>query len=325
MNNDFEIPPELNVPFRGGKGSPLERSYLRTLKEDLRSNPMAARPLVRGVAQRLIPGMRPTIEKLPAESVLIVMPSSTGRNPVPATLAALVEKERPDISVANAKEEIVAAAYINPSKIKNNWEKRLNDPRRFDFNEKALKSLIEQDRPSFIIDDTISTGESAVILQRQLEKRGLAVGGMIAALASEKYHVRSSDLRRLHDKMSQDYPPKYSSNQLKEDIYVAFAGFPRKKIADFERSFAAQLREGTDKEPIHYQYLAKSSQYYRSEQIDPDHVLERYRPPTLTLEEQLQRDYPKLNPQEVSRYAEILRNQERLSPGRSSPDQEYER
>ena len=237
---DFSINPALNLPFQGGPNTKLDRARLRLTKQELIEN-TPSKTYVRIVAQQFLPEMRQAIAQLPENSTLIVMPSTTRVNRVPSTLAGLIKKERPDLAIINAEEDIIQVAHRSESKIKSNYGARTYDPRRFVFNRQKLDKMATPGRPSFIIDDSISTGESAFALQRQPSKEGVYAQGIIAGVANEKYYVRSSDIQRLYEKMTQGYPwaairSYHSPKQLQEDVYTHFAGFPRRKITNFERT-----------------------------------------------------------------------------------------
>ena len=313
--DDFQVDPALNIPFGGGTGSGtlgnLNRDRLRLLKRELEFNPSAA--YVNDAIKEFVPGMRDELSKIPKGSNLIIMPSSTGFNKVPAELAINLKKQRKDLRLINADETIIRTTHQTESKIKQNYEARAEDPRRFQFTEPKIAKLAEQGRPSYIVDDSISTGESAIILQRQLSKRGVHAQGIIAAVSTEKY-TYASDMVRIYDKVTQDYSKDYAPEQIRQDVYTQFAGFPRKKAADFERSLASS---NPDKRESAIRYLRQSSAYYRQEQLDPASVLERTsseRTPwverkQLGLYDQLKSDYPNLSEEDINRYTKTIQQQ----------------
>ena len=326
-NPDFSIDPALNLPFRGGPNTKLDRARLRLIKQELIENVLISKTYVRAVAQQFLPGMRPAIAQLPENSNLIVMPSTTRVNRVPSTLAGLIKKDRPDLAIINAKEDIIQVAHRSESKIKNNYGARTYDPRRFVFNHHKLDKLAEQGRPSFIIDDSISTGESAFVLQRQLSKEGVYAQGVIAGVANEKYHVRSSDMRRLYEKMTQSYPSYYSLKQLQEDIHTHFGGFPRRKITNFERTVHPNVVSPGSSlaRDEAYWYLHQSADYYRKQGLDPASVLERIPEAAQelskkqrSLHDQLRIDFPNLSEKEINRYAEIKRQESSKAKGKDT-------
>ena len=313
--DDFRVDPALNVPFGGGTGGgkegKLNRDRLRLLKQELEFNPSAS--YVNAAVKEFVPGMRGELANIPRGSNLIVMPSSTGFNTVPADLANYLKEERKDLHLINAGQDIIRTAHQTESKIKQNYAARAEDPRLFEFTESKIAKLAEKGRPSYVIDDSISTGESAFILQRQLSKRGVYAQGIIAAVSGEK-HTYPSDMLRIYDKITQDYPRDYSPQQLQQDVYTQFAGFPRKKAADFERVITSG---DTDRRESAIHYLRQSSAYYRQEQLDPASVLERTSPERtpwverkqLGLYDQLKSDYPNLSEEDINRYTKTIQQQ----------------
>ncbi len=205
----FTIDPALNLPYGGGAGSKLDRARLRLLKRELKENPDAE--YIKSATREFIPAMRPTLSKIPPGSNLIIMPSTSGFNSLPADLAVHLKKERPDLQLINAKHQLIKTSHAIESKIKGDYSARAMDPRQFEFNEKKLSRLAAQNRPSYIVDDSISTGESAIVLQRQLSKRGIYAQGVIAAVSGEHYHTRVSDLDRVYGKLTENYPTDYSA------------------------------------------------------------------------------------------------------------------
>ena len=122
-------------------------------------------------------------------------------------------------------------------------------------------------------------------------------------------------MKRVYEKIAEDYPSYYSPKQIKEDIHTQFAGFPRKKIADFERSISSKDSAQRNEALL---YLRESSHYYRQEKIDPRSALEytpaRFRQPNIR--SQLKIDYPNLNDKQIDRYVQLQQKQaKRLGKG----------
>ncbi|MEM6844243.1 MAG: hypothetical protein AAF632_18645 [Bacteroidota bacterium] len=306
----FYVDPALKVPFAGGPGTKLDRSRLRLIKDEIKENPRATRSYIKTLAKQFIPGMQPTIDRIPPNTQLIVMPSTSRRNVVPSVLAAQVKSQRPDLVIFNANGMAIKASHREESKVKGNYLVRAEDPRKYIFDEKKLVQLQQANRPLMIIDDSISTGESAYVLQRQLSKRGIYVQGVVAAVSSNKYFSYASDMKRVYEKITEDYPSYYSPKQIKEDIHTQFAGFPRNKIADFERAISSAdtgLRNNA------LLYLRQSSAYYRDEKIDPQsalaHTPAKFR--QRDVRSQLKIDYPNLNDKQIDRYVELQKKQSR--------------
>ena len=321
--DDFTVDPALNVPFGGGPGDKLDRLRLRLLKEELKRNPDIA--YVKEAAKEFIPGMQDDLKKIPLGSNLIIMPSTTGTNTVPIDVAHFLKSQRSDLRLINAGQDIIKTSHDNESKVKQNYAKLSTDPRQFEFDERQIARLAQKGRPSYILDDSISTGETAFVLQRQLSKRGVYAQGIIAAVSGGEKHTYPSDMLRLYNKITEDYPRDYAPEQLRKDIYTQFAGFPRRKETNFEKDI-------TSGDPTRradaIAYLRNSSEYYRQEQLDPASVLDRtpegrtpwvkQAPTGKNPYEQLKLKYPNLNEEEISRYAKVMQQggQRGRAPGK---------
>ena len=314
VSPDFSVDPSLNLSIGGGPSTPLDRSRLSLIKDEIRDNPNATRRYIKTLSEQFVPGMQSELTKIPPNSNLIVMPSTTRRNNIPAVLAAFLKKERPDLHIINAGEDIIKVAHQGESKIKSNYLSLAEDPRRYVFAENKVEQLAKSNRPSYIIDDSISTGETAIVLQRQLSKRGVYAQGLVAAIYGGKPPY-VSDMKRVFEKITENYPASYSPEQLREDIHTQFAGFPRKKISDFEFAVRSSV---PDKREAAIHYLRQSSDYYRTEQLDPASTLARIpaQHRQLTPRDQLRLDFPSLSDKDIDTYAKLQEKQQAQSKGR---------
>lgn len=315
VDERFYVDPALKVPFTGGPGTKLDRSRLRLIKDEIKDNPRATRSYIKTLAKQFIPGMQPIINRILPNTQLIVMPSTSRRNVVPSVLAAHIRNQRPDLVIFNANGTAIKATHREESKVKGNYLVRTEDPRKYTFDEKKIVQLKQANRPLMIIDDSISTGESAYVLQRQLSKQGIYIQGVVAAVSNNKYFSYASDMKRVYEKITEDYPSYYSPKQIKEDIHTQFAGFPRKKIADFERAISSADTELRNNALL---YLRQSSAYYREEKIDPQSALAHTpavcRPAKFRqrdVRSQLKIDYPTLSDKQIDRYVELQEKQSR--------------
>ena len=263
---------ELNHPFKGGPSDSLSRMRLRYLKTELKENPSPNLRYIRQGVRQFLPHLQDTIASLPKNSILIVMPSTSQVNKIPVFLAAEFKKIRPDLRLVNLKEKSIKVAHRTPSKIKGNYLGKSVDHRQFAFDDKFVASASQfNERPTYILDDSISTGDSAVTLQRQLLREGIQTKGIVTAVANEKYHARVSDLRRTFDKLAPHLPNGYSQEELKQDMFTTFAGFPRRKIANFEIAFSTgELKKQKD---VAFTYIQKTAQHMREHRLSPSHVL----------------------------------------------------
>ncbi len=259
---------ELNLPFSGGPSDALSRMRLRYLKAELRDNPAPNLRYIRQGVREFLPGMQKIIDQLPGGSQLLVMPSTTRRNKIPVMLAQELVKLRPDLTIINLKQKDVTTAHINESKIKGNYLARSSDHRHFTISDTIRQSAAQLNRsPMYILDDSISTGDSAIMLQRELLREGIIARGILTAVANEKYHARPSDLKRVYEKMLPFRPNDYPVESLRQDLYATFGGFPRKKIANFEIAFSTgELKKQKE---VAFNYVRQSAQYMQEQQLGP--------------------------------------------------------
>ena len=90
-----------------------------------------------------------------------------------------------------------------------------------------LRKIKDQlNRSSLILDDSISTGSSALTLHRQLLREGIHAQKIITAVAGSKDHVRISDIARLYTRIEKVRPEGYSKMDLKRDCTIPLLGIP---------------------------------------------------------------------------------------------------
>lgn len=264
---------DYNVPFAGVTGSDLARDRLRFLKRELRENPGVNKRYIQAGVREFLPPMKQIIDRIPQGTNLIVMPSTTGVNSIPSTLAREIIKLRPDLQVVNLKERLIEVNHVTESKIKDQFIDRLSDHRSYLISDALLKHREQLNRGSLIIDDSISTGDSAITLHRQLLQRGIYARGIVTAVAGTKYHVRVSDVDRLYDKLRDHRPPGYSEEKLKLDMYNTFVGYPDAKIKRVELGLT---RKGQvyDRPDLVVQYVRSTSAHLKQERLGPSDMLE---------------------------------------------------
>lgn len=101
--------------------------------------------------------------------------------------------------------------------------------------------------------------------------RELARGGILTAVARERYHVRESDLSRLYNKMQANRPTSYSEAAFQQDLFTTFAGFPRKRLTNFERAYT--VGDKHYRQVVAFNYVRQVARYLVTEKLDPAHVL----------------------------------------------------
>lgn len=272
---NFSISKELNVHFVGGPEDDLSKLRLRYLKTELRENPSINASYIRQGVRAFLPGLQKVIDSLPPGSHLLITPSTTNKNRIPALLGTEIKKVRPDIVLINLNEKDVWVAHRSESKLKGNYSLRATDQRHFAISDKLRAAAPQLNRvPTYLLDDSISEGDTTFMLHRELGRAGIqARGGVITAVAREHYHVRESDLDRLYKKMQVDRPPGYPDATFRQDLFTVFAGFPRKRLTNFERAY----NTGNDhhRKDIAFSYIQQVAGYLVAEKLDPAHVLSR--------------------------------------------------
>lgn len=266
-----ELLQSLRVPIDGGNPNQLSRLRLRYLKAELRDNPNVDRRFIRQGVKQFLPAMSKAIARLPPNPTLLVMPSTSGVNKVPAMLAQEISKLRPDATLVNLKNRDIETDHLSESKIKGDYATRANDQRHFIFSDKfnAASSQLSK-RPVFILDDSISTGDSAITLHRELLKKGIDSKGIITALAGASY-ATAADLQRLYEQMEPHCPSGYGEKELKKDLVTVFGGFPRRKASTFELN----IKRGKVTKEGAFNYINSTARYFESERLSPAHVLQK--------------------------------------------------
>ena len=199
------------------------------------------------------------------------MPSTTRVNQVPVMLAREIAKIRPDITLLNLRYRDVSVAHRSESKIKDDYAMRANDQRHFNFSDKFTAASAKlSERPMFILDDSISTGDSTITLNRELLKNGIDAKGIITALAGASY-ATAADLQRLYKQMAPHCPAGYGEKELQKDLVTVFGGFPRRKASTFELN----IKRGKVSKEGAFNYVDRTARYLESEKLSPAHVLQK--------------------------------------------------
>lgn len=183
---------------------------------------------------------RDVFDTFPERSLLFVMPSTTGENTLPLAMAARIRVDRPDIDIVNENDRVAVAIHRGVSKSKGRYDLRVDDHRTFRLIEgprlQAIRSAVHAGRPLIVVDDVISTGESAVTLAKSLSWAGAKPAALTAALASTTRYATPRDLERLYERL-EDHPlgAGYTKDMLRRDIEAFFGPYPNWKINQFAR------------------------------------------------------------------------------------------
>ncbi|NJN27767.1 MAG: phosphoribosyltransferase [Cyclobacteriaceae bacterium] len=213
-------------------------AILKVQKEQIKNKEIPPEE-VKAILYNYYQELRSKIIQLPQGSGLFVMPSTSGKNIIPLYLSALIIKDRPDITSYNTADKLVTNEAIKERKIKDNYKEKIKDPTKFKIHDQAtIFNSLQKEKNVFILDDIVSTGESAITLKRQLENRGVKIEGIVALKAQEKYLTRTSDMERLYKMILERADPiLIQSKELQQHIFDNFAGYPRRKENLFENNF----------------------------------------------------------------------------------------
>jgi hypothetical protein len=134
---------------------------------------------------------------IPADAVLVPMPSTSGRNVLPDALAWRIAKdygqtvERRPVGHAIAKTE---------AKNKRTFFDKINDPVAFVPEPAVLAEL--QGQRVFITEDVHNTGESWMAFARMLMDNGVDVQGVAVLASTEQRMTSTRDIERLSEKVA---------------------------------------------------------------------------------------------------------------------------
>lgn len=258
----------------GDRAAKGEMADLRAFKKDLYNrdlNPlefkMKIRDLYNGIADKL--------NLLPKNAILINMPSGSGMNIIPETIFELASKSRPDLTLINSENTpFIKTISKIESKNKTRYDLRINDIKSFEVTNNEAFQLAKKSNSVYILDDILSTGDTATLLARILKTNGIDVKGVIVAKTNEPYLTSKRDMERIFMQMVSSQNPKFlpPSKDLQAMIIDNFAGFPRRKATSFENDLFRN--QYLAKEPgLAVSFLAKNASVYRALQIDAGSML----------------------------------------------------
>jgi len=186
---------------------------------------------------------------LPANSILYVAPSTTGRNTIPGMIARKIKSENPTSEIV---EDFATATHITQSAHKSALEK-LRDPVSW----KLHADLQPTGRPAYIVEDVVTTGESLRVLRETLAERGIAVHGCISLQQAEMKGMYESDYKRMIPKFG-DAPG------IEADLRGVMAGQLRRKAGVLESVLGRATNEERNEITNHIRSEAK-----RTRELDP--------------------------------------------------------
>ena len=187
--------------------------------------------------------------ELPPNSVLYVAPSTTGRNRIPGMIARKLKSENPTAIIVD---DFASAEHVTQSAHKSTLEK-LRDPVKWKFQ----KDLHPTGRPSYIVEDVVTTGESLRALRETLAERGIAVQGCISLQQAEMKGMYESDYKRMLPKFGE-------GNDIEADLREVMAGQLRRKAGVLESVLGRATEEERNEITNHIRSEAK-----RVRELDP--------------------------------------------------------
>lgn len=213
------------------------------------------------LAEQLYEKGKVQFNKIPPDSAIVVMGSTTGKNIIPYLLSEKLKEQRPGLKIYNTKGQYVALpSHRGEGKNKSNYQERVNDQRAYKIVEGPLLEKLKKEPVVIILDDVISSGESGTVLKKQLIAEGVKVKAIAAPLTSSRSLASENDIKRLTDKLMEQKPEGMSERKLKEDIRANFEGYPRRKIG----AFTADLSRRHLQDPeLRFQIIARGAQYNR--------------------------------------------------------------
>jgi DNA repair protein RadC len=135
---------------------------------------------------------------IPANAVLLPMPSTSGRNILPDVLAQRIAEQQ-GATVQTGR--VASATARTEAKKKTSFWAKMEDPVGYipgpDFD--ALRQAIG---PIYLVEDVHNTGESWMAMRRLLEDNGIPVAGVATLTATELRVTSPRDIERLSEKIA---------------------------------------------------------------------------------------------------------------------------
>ena len=156
---------------------------------------------------------------LPENSVLYVAPSTTGENTIPAVMARKLKEDNPSAEIV---ENYAEATHLVKSANKSAFEK-INDPVRWEL----TADLKATGRPSYLVEDVITTGESIRALREELARKGIAIHGAVSLQQGDQKEMYEADFKRMFAKLE-------ANKELQADIRKVMGGQLRRRAGVIE-------------------------------------------------------------------------------------------
>jgi DNA repair protein RadC len=135
---------------------------------------------------------------IPANAVLLPMPSTSGRNILPAVLAQrIAEQQGATVEMGR----VATATARTEAKKKTSFWAKMEDPVGY-MPGPAFDSLRRATGPIYLVEDVHNTGESWMAMRRLLEDHGIPVAGVATLTATELRVTSPRDIERLSEKIA---------------------------------------------------------------------------------------------------------------------------
>ncbi len=166
-------------------------------------------------------------------SVLISVPSTTGKNIIPAVLANFIKDDIKNTTFINSDANFYTKNRT-PSKQALSFTERVKDPILFgSISDKKLDSLKSfcNGKTVFVLEDWFSTGESAVNFRRELEKNGIQVENICALVCNKKYLAHEKDIFPMVHKLKNK--TNLTEKEFSINMIANFKGYSQHKLTNF--------------------------------------------------------------------------------------------
>jgi|GEM_PF-3411361 len=135
---------------------------------------------------------------IPADAILVPMPSTSGKNLLPHALALRISRES---GQAMFESEVATAGAEKEAKAKNSYFAKMADPVFYEPTPEIAK-LAALGKPVFITEDVHNTGESWQSFAKTLQENGIEVAGIATLVSTEQRKTSPRDIERLAGKVS---------------------------------------------------------------------------------------------------------------------------
>lgn len=173
------------------------------------------------------------------DTVLISVPSGSGKNKVTALFASALAKR---FGVGLLPAGHIMRQHRLEAKTNLSLEQRISDPVGYELYDKAATKEFCKGKKIVIVDDLIGSGESSVKLSKTLQKAGFEVAGLVNLVTVENRYPTLKDMARLVNKIASHR--QMNENEKKNfwlDTAAVFADYTRQKLNRVERHITGEL------------------------------------------------------------------------------------